>query len=43
MAKVAVVYWTMTGNTQTMAEAIADAAGGDAIAVADFSADQVDA
>ena len=43
MAKVAVVYWTMTGNTQTMAEAIAGAACGDAIAVAVFSADQVDA
>ena len=43
---VAVVYWSMTGNTETMANAVADgvsAAGGEAtvVAVADFSADEV--
>lgn len=26
MSKIAVIYWTMTGNTQAMAEAIADGA-----------------
>lgn len=38
MAQVAVVYWTMTGNTQAMAEAIAAAAGTEAVNVADFDA-----
>ena len=38
MSKVAVVYWSQTGNTEAMANAIAEAAGGDAIDVADFDA-----
>ena len=37
MSKVAVVYWTQTGNTEAMANAIAEAAGADAIDVADFA------
>ena len=41
MSKVAVVYWTQTGNTEAMANAIAEAAGADAIDVADFDAGQV--
>ena len=41
MSKVAVVYWSQTGNTQAMAEAIAEGAGAEAIDVADFSADKV--
>ena len=41
MSKVAVVYWSQTGNTQAMAEAIAEAAGAEAVDVADFSADKV--
>ena len=41
MSAVAVVYWSQTGNTQAMAEAIAEAAGAEAVDVADFSADKV--
>ncbi|MDO4798165.1 MAG: flavodoxin domain-containing protein [Coriobacteriales bacterium] len=41
MSKVAVVYWSQTGNTQAMAEAIAEAASTEAIDCADFSADDV--
>lgn len=41
MSKVAVVYWSQTGNTQTMAEAIADAAGTEATEWSEFSAEQV--
>ena len=42
MSKVAVVYWTMSGNTETMANAVADgAAGADVYQVSDFSADKV--
>ena len=41
MSKMAVIYWSMTGNTQAMAEAIADGAR-EAGAQADlFSVDQV--
>ena len=41
MSKLAVIYWSMTGNTQAMAEAIADGAR-EAGAQADlFSVDQV--
>ena len=40
MSKMAVIYWSMTGNTQAMAEAIADGAR-EAGAQADlFSVDQ---
>lgn len=35
----AVVYWTQTGNTETMANILADAAGAEAIEWSDFSAD----
>ncbi len=43
MSKVAVVYWSGTGNTEAMAEAVAEGAKGagaevDVIQVADFSA-----
>ena len=47
MSKVAVVYWSSTGNTESMANAVADgakAAGAEVISFesADFSADKVD-
>ena len=46
MSKVAVVYWSGTGNTEAMAQAVcegAKAAGADAdmFAAADFSADKI--
>ncbi|RVU97922.1 flavodoxin [Coriobacteriales bacterium OH1046] len=41
MSKVAVVYWTMTGNTEAMANALAGAAGSEAIPWDEFSADRV--
>ncbi len=46
MSKIAVVYWSQTGNTEAMANLVADgarAAGAeaDAIAVSDFSADKI--
>ena len=48
MSKVAVVYWSGTGNTQAMAEAVAEGAkekGAEVsvIEAADFQADQVNA
>ncbi len=47
MSKVAVVYWSGTGNTQMMADAVAEGAkaGGADVSVfnvSDFSADKVD-
>lgn len=47
MSKIAVVYWSGTGNTEAMAELVArgvDENGGEAtlIQVSDFSADQLD-
>ena len=47
MSKVAVVYWSSTGNTESMANAVAEgakAAGAEVISFesADFSADKVD-
>ncbi len=47
MSKVAVVYWSSTGNTEAMANAVAEgakAAGADVTVfeTADFSADKVD-
>jgi flavodoxin short chain len=47
MSKIAVVYWSGTGNTQAMAESVIDgakAAGAEAdiFAVTDFSADLMD-
>lgn len=41
MNKVAVVYWSGTGHTQNMAEAIAAAAQADLMTAAEFSADQL--
>ena len=41
MSKVAVVYWSGTGHTQAMAEAVAKAAGADLITAAEFGPDQV--
>ena len=48
MSKVAVVYWSGTGNTEAMANAVAEGVtenGGEAevIQVSDFSADKLDA
>ena len=40
MSKVAVVYWSQTGNTEAMANAVAEAAGAELITAADFSADK---
>lgn len=41
MSKLAVVYWSQTGNTEVMANALADAAAADAIEVSSFSAARV--
>lgn len=38
MSKIAVVYWSGTGNTRTMAEAVAEAAGAELFEAADFNA-----
>jgi len=35
--KTAVIYWSGTGNTEKMAQAIADAAGAELFSVSDFS------
>lgn len=47
MAKIAVVYWSMTGNTEAMAKAVADGAKNagaqvDLIEASEFSADKMD-
>lgn len=42
MGKVAVVYWSSTGNTEAMAQAVAQGAGCNAIECDRFSADDVD-
>ena len=47
MSKIAVVYWSGTGNTEAMANAVAEgaeAAGGEVVSftAADFSADKMD-
>ena len=41
MSKVAVVFWSQSGNTQSMAEAVAEGAGTEAIEVSSFSAADV--
>ena len=41
MSKVAVVYWSGTGNTQAMAEAVASAAGAELFTADAFSGDKV--
>ena len=38
---VAIVYWSQTGNTEAMANILAEAAGAEAIEWSDFSADKV--
>ena len=43
MSKIAVVYWSGTGHTQTMAEAVADGAQAELFTAADFNADNVGA
>lgn len=40
MSNVAVVYWSQTGNTEAMANALAEAAGTEAVEYSSFSADQ---
>lgn len=40
--KAAVIYWSGTGNTEQMAQAIADAAGAELFAVSDFSGSVAD-
>lgn len=42
MGKVAVVFWSGTGNTEAMAKAVAEGAGADLFEVSDFSADLAD-
>lgn len=41
MSKVAVVYWSQTGNTEAMANAVAEGASTEAVDYSDFSADKV--
>lgn len=38
---VAIVYWSQTGNTEAMANILAEAANGEAISWEDFSSDKV--
>ncbi|MBO5561668.1 MAG: flavodoxin [Firmicutes bacterium] len=38
MSKTAVIYWSQTGNTEAMANAIAEGAGVSAVSVSDISA-----
>ena len=42
MNKTAVVYWSGTGNTEAMAQAVAESAGAELFACADFDAAKVD-
>ena len=42
MSKVAVVYWSGTGNTEAMAKAVAEGAGVEATPVSSFSGDLSD-
>ena len=41
MNRVAVVYWSGTGHTQAMAEAVASACSGKLMTAAEFTPDQV--
>ena len=43
MSKIAVVYWSGTGNTQAMAEAVATAAGAELFTADAFSGEKMDA
>ena len=40
MSKIAVVYWSQTGHTQMMAEAVAQACGADLFTASEFDADK---
>ena len=40
--KTAVIYWSGTGNTEAMANAVAEGAGVDALTVSDFSGNIAD-
>ena len=40
--KTAVIYWSGTGNTEAMANAVAEGAGVDALTVSDFSGNAAD-
>ena len=40
--KTAVIYWSGTGNTEAMANAVAEGAGAEAVAVGDFSGSVAD-
>ena len=40
--KTAVIYWSGTGNTEKMAQAIADAAGAELYSVSDFNGNIAD-
>ena len=42
MSKIAVVYWSGTGHTQAMAEAVAQAASAELFAASDFDAGKAD-
>ena len=42
MSNTAVVYWSGTGNTEAMAQAVAESAGAELFACADFDAAKVD-
>lgn len=39
MSKTAVIYWSGTGNTEQMAQAVAQGAGGELFAVSDWAGD----
>ena len=40
--KTAVIYWSGTGNTEAMADAVAEGAGADAVTVSDFNGNIAD-
>ncbi len=40
--KIAVIYWSGTGNTEAMAKAVAEGAGAELFSVSDFSGDVAD-
>lgn len=42
MSKAAVIYWSATGNTQAMAEAVARGAGADLFSVSEFDVSSID-
>ena len=40
--KIAVIYWSGTGNTELMAKAVAEGAGAELFSVSDFSGNIAD-